>query len=72
MKVDEKGLRSSAAPSAYVGKVRLSRAAIISSKTDTSRGNSAQIVKTKRPPFRREIIMDLPGLIIVSREKRLP
>jgi hypothetical protein len=48
MKVDEKGLRSSAAPSAYVGKVRLSRAAMISSKTDTSRGNSAQIVKTKR------------------------
>ena len=47
MKVDEKGLRSSAAPSAYVGKIRLSPAAMISSKIDTSKDSSTQIVKTK-------------------------
>ena len=47
MKVDEKGLRSSAAPSAYVSKIRLSPAAMISSKIDTSKDNSTQIVKTK-------------------------
>ena len=48
IKVDEKGLRSSAAPSAYVGRVRLSRAATISSKKDTSLSGFTQITKTKR------------------------